>query len=95
MVVTGKEHCHLVQATVSKYEGHGVKGLTSLVWSQTPTEHPTSVVVIILRNRMEHLENTERLCKSSLQCLISTSCISLDRPHNPYMLVLILLKHEG
>jgi len=25
-------------------------------------------------HRMEHLENTEQLCKSSLQCLISTNC---------------------
>jgi len=35
----------------------------------------------------EHSENTEQLCKSSLQCLISTSCTSLDR----YMLVPLLL----
>jgi len=28
---------------------------------------------------MEHLESIEQLCKSSLQCLISTNCISLDR----------------
>jgi len=27
---------------------------------------------------MEHLENTEQLCKSPLQCSIFTNCISLD-----------------
>ena len=35
--------------------------------------------VAISQNGMEHLENTEQLCKSSLKCLISTKCISLDR----------------
>ena len=39
--------------------------------------------VIILRNVTEHSENTEQLCKSSLQCLISMSCISLDRAQQP------------
>jgi len=34
--------------------------------------------VAISWNGMEHLENTEQLCKSSLKCLISTNCISLD-----------------
>ena len=28
----------------------------------------------------QHLEKEEQLCKSSLQCLISTNCISLSRP---------------
>ena len=36
-------------------------------------------VAIILQNRTEHSGNTEQLCMSSLQCLISMSCISLDR----------------
>jgi len=52
-------------------------------------------VVIILQNGTEHSENTEQLCKSSLQCLISTSCISLDRAQQPCMLVLIMLELEG
>ena len=30
------------------------------------------------------LGNTEQLCKSSLQCPISTSCISLDRTRQPW-----------
>jgi len=43
----------------------------------------TCLVVIILRSGMKHSENTKQLCKSSLQCLISVSCISLDRAQQP------------
>jgi len=39
--------------------------------------------VIILRNGTERSGNMEQLCKSSLQCLISTSCISLNRAQQP------------
>jgi len=38
-----------------------------------------AVGVIILRNGTEHLENMKQLCKSSLQCQNSMSCIWLDR----------------
>ena len=38
-------------------------------------------------NRTKSLENMEQLCKSSLQYLISTNWIELDKP---YMLVPIL-----
>ena len=55
-----------------------------------------SLVVIILQNGTEYSDNTNSyIYKSSLQCLISTSCISLDRAQQPYMLVLILLELEG
>ena len=47
--------------------------------------------VIIVRNRTEHSENTEQLCKSSLQCLISMSCISLV----PLLLGSLCLERTG
>ena len=43
--------------------------------------------------RNEHLENTKQLCKSSLQCLISTNCVAyhLIELDELYMLVPLLL----
>jgi len=43
--------------------------------------HNDSRVSTISQNEMEHSEYMEQLWKSSLKCLISTKCISLDTAH--------------
>jgi len=48
--------------------------------NQTMTvQYPIYSIYIGGHYFMEHSENTEQLCKPSLQCLISTNCILLDR----------------